>query len=521
MPMDFRYSLAFLPIMLLFSCAQVGQISGGEKDIIAPEPVRTIPENKTLFFSSQSIRLIFDEFITLNNPQQNIFIVPSDTKLNASLRKKELILSWNEELKPNTTYVIYFNEAIKDVTEKNTRLFTYVFSTGMQIDTLQQELLIRDAMNGQVVSGATIGFFESKDSVKPIYFSSSDALGRASMKYLKQGRYYLRAFKDENKNLITDEREMIGFLNDSIEIDSVNKDTLIIQLFQPEAEQSITNFEPQGPESFLVSLSKASLGPVIYLNDLALDSTRIRKIDETHFKLFPIQKAGGDYKVVFIDKNERDSSSLRTSEKDWLIPLKLTPELKNDKIITAGSISFLVNGLLNSVDTSKIAVYSELDTAIRINYDFYFAQDILRINPVELARGRIVFKFLPGALVSKGGSLSESFTESFLFKSIEDLGVLHVSPNGFSGPLILELIKNKAVIAQIRSLTGDNLTFTNILPGEYQLRVVEDENGNGKWDTGNERLGIQPEKVFLFSKPTKVRPNWEYDLKINPSGNYE
>lgn len=125
--MDFRFALKLLPFLLALSCAQVGQISGGEEDLVAPEPVKTVPESKTLFFNAQSIKLIFDEFVELNNPQQNIIIVPNDAKLNAALHKKELVLSWNETLKSNTTYVIYFNAAVKDVTEKTLRSFHMCF----------------------------------------------------------------------------------------------------------------------------------------------------------------------------------------------------------------------------------------------------------------------------------------------------------------------------------------------------------------------------------------------------------
>ena len=179
--MGIRFTLALLTFLLLLSCAQVGQISGGDEDLIAPEPFKTIPENKTLFFKEQSIKLVFEEFVELNNPQQNIVIVPNDANLNASLHKKELILSWSEILKPSTTYVIYFNGAVKDVTEKNASLFSYVFSTGAQIDTLLQEVFLRDALSGNAISGATVGFFENKDSLKPIYFSASDATGKGSM----------------------------------------------------------------------------------------------------------------------------------------------------------------------------------------------------------------------------------------------------------------------------------------------------------------------------------------------------
>lgn len=521
MPMGFRVTLKILPFLLLFSCAQLGQISGGEEDLLAPEPVKVIPESKTLFFNAQSIKLIFDEFVELNNPQQNIIIVPNDAKLNAALHKKELVLSWNETLKSNTTYVIYFNGAVKDVTEKNASLFSYVFSTGGQIDTLQQEVLLLDALNGQAIYGATVGFFNAKDSIKPLYFSSTDAMGRASLKYLKQGEYYLRAFKDENKNLIADKNELVGFRNDLVKIQADKYDTLTIQMFPPEVNQSIVSFELQSPGAFLISTSNVAIDPIFSINNSVLDNNRVRKIDETHFKLFPVQLGAGDYKVLIDEKGNQDSSNLRTSEKELLLPLKITSASGDEFIVPEETISLSVNGLLKIVDTSKISIYNEKDSINRINYTFKFTQDVLQLLPAEVLSGTFIVKLLPGALTAEGGQLSEGYSKTFRFKSEEELGVIHVSISGFSEKLILELIKEKDAVAQKQLLSGEQTTFEKLLPGEYLLRVTEDANGNGRWDSGNETLGLQPERVLLFSKPTKVRPNWEYNLKINPSGNYE
>lgn len=519
--MDFRFALKLLPFLLALSCAQVGQISGGEEDLVAPEPVKTVPENKTLFFKEQSIKLVFDEFVELNNPQQNIIIVPNDAKLKASLHKKELVLSWEESLKSNTTYVIYFNGAVKDVTEKNQSLFSYVFSTGAQIDTLQQEIMLRDALNGQAISDATVGFYAHKDSLKPIYFSSSDGSGKASMNYMKQGEYYVKAFKDDNKNLIADKNELVGFLTDLVKIQTDNTDTLMIQMFQPEIEQSITTVELQSPGSFLVSTSNAAFNPLFDINDKALDSIRVRKIDDKLFKLFPVQLGAGDYKILFYEKENQDSSTVRTSEKDWSMPLKITSASKDEIIVPGETISLSVNAFLKTIDTSKISIYDEKDTVNPIKYTIQFAQDMLQLLPSEELNGTFVVTLLPGALTTEGGEFSEAFSKSYRFKSMEELGIIHVSTSGFIGGLILELMKDKGVVDEKHLLAGNKATFENLVPGEYQLRVIEDENRNGKWDSGNEVLGIQPEKVFLFTKPTKVRPNWEYNLKINPSGNYE
>ena len=66
-----RY-FSFVLIAILSSCAQVGTLSGGEKDETAPKPIekKTQPANETLLFSGNSVSFEFEEFIQLNNPQQ-------------------------------------------------------------------------------------------------------------------------------------------------------------------------------------------------------------------------------------------------------------------------------------------------------------------------------------------------------------------------------------------------------------------------------------------------------------------
>ena len=51
-------------------------------------------------------------------------------------------------------------------------------------------------------------------------------------------------------------------------------------------------------------------------------------------------------------------------------------------------------------------------------------------------------------------------------------------------------------------------------PGEYQIRIIKDSNGNGRWDTGNYLKKIQPEEVQYLIAPINVRANWELNETI-------
>ncbi len=51
-------------------------------------------------------------------------------------------------------------------------------------------------------------------------------------------------------------------------------------------------------------------------------------------------------------------------------------------------------------------------------------------------------------------------------------------------------------------------------PGDYEIRILEDDNKNGVWDPGNYHLKLQPEKVFAIKQKINIRANWENDKDI-------
>ena len=51
---------------LLSSCANIVMPTGGEKDIIPPKLLKTLPENNTINFKETSILFEFDENIAVN-----------------------------------------------------------------------------------------------------------------------------------------------------------------------------------------------------------------------------------------------------------------------------------------------------------------------------------------------------------------------------------------------------------------------------------------------------------------------
>ena len=73
---------------------------------------------------------------------------------------------------------------------------------------------------------------------------------------------------------------------------------------------------------------------------------------------------------------------------------------------------------------------------------------------------------------------------------------------------------------EISNVTPGKYTFEYVTPGDVMLRVVEDMNANGKWDTGDMVLMRQPERTEIFKNEDGVelittKENWEYDLDVD------
>ena len=129
---------------------------------------------------------------------------------------------------------------------------------------------------------------------------------------------------------------------------------------------------------------------------------------------------------------------------------------------------------------------------------------------------KIKVLFQKGAALGQQNTLSDSISLFLALKEEKDYGIIHVDVSQFEQNVIVELLQNNKVVQKVLNFDGSKISFSNIEPGLYQFRVIEDLNANFKWDPGNRALNLQPEKVYNFSKPTTVRANWEIDVPLTP-----
>ncbi len=213
-----------LTAFLAQRCANAVAPTGGPKDTAPPVVVQAVPENNSTNFIGKKIEITFDEYITLENANQNVLISPPLTeKPDIKLKNKTVVVKFKETLAANTTYTINFGSAIKDLHEGNPfKDYVYSFSTGDHIDTLRIAGKVLNAEDKKPVEDAYVSLYaadrENLDSLPlstvPNYITKTDKEGNFSLNGLADKKYLVFALKDVNSNLYFDQpNEEVAFLD--------------------------------------------------------------------------------------------------------------------------------------------------------------------------------------------------------------------------------------------------------------------------------------------------------------------
>lgn len=221
------YSAILFALVLFGSCAKMGSLTGGPKDETPPKVVESKPENYSVNFKLKKIEITFDEFILLNNINQELIVSPPlKERPEVRLKNKTILIDLNNELRDSTTYTLNFGEAIKDNNEGNLLSnFEFVFSTGDFLDSLGVGGTLLNAFDLKPPDGPVgiMLYNELEDSVVfreiPVYIGKTDDEGHFRINNLKGGKYKLFALKDVNNNFLFDlPNESIAFADSFLNV---------------------------------------------------------------------------------------------------------------------------------------------------------------------------------------------------------------------------------------------------------------------------------------------------------------
>lgn len=199
-------------MLLVYACANVGMPTGGEKDVTPPKVVRSNPENNALNFNGEEVVIEFDELIQLKDVRQKFVISPPmNEQPTVEARANRLVITFLEELQPNSTYSLDFADAIVDNNEGNVlENFSFSFSTGTYIDSLQVSGNVWTSDDLSPAEGVLVLLHKNLNDTAvqklvPIRMAKTNATGRFSILNVSPGEYRVFALEDANRNFKFDQ----------------------------------------------------------------------------------------------------------------------------------------------------------------------------------------------------------------------------------------------------------------------------------------------------------------------------
>ena len=452
-----------LKIVVLSGCANIIPPTGGDRDSLPPILVHADPANATKQFKAKSITFTFDEYVELQAVQENLIVSPIPELMPVVNSKlKTVTVKILDTLEPNTTYAYNFGKSIKDINEGNVlNGFNYVFSTGTVIDTMELTGKVLLAETGSPDSTLIVMLHRSgEDSAvikeKPRYITTLDSSGNFRFRNLAAGTYYAYALKDDTRSRrYQQESQLFGFLNEPVQ---VQPDPLPIEL-----------------HAYIEKKEDGTKIPLT-LNRTTGNRSETKKLRYTNSLGNGKQDLTKDLAFTFEHPLKNyDSTLIQLSTDSTFIPEKnYTLELDSLKKKITLKTAWKPGTLYNLIINEKFAV-DTLENKLA-------KSDTITINTLKL---------------SDYGSLRINFTKADLSKN--PVLFIHVGTT---------------VISSF-PLTSSVFYQQLFLPGDFDLKILFDDNKNGKWDPGQFFVNRkQPEIVRPVQKKLNIRVNMDNEFDI-------
>jgi uncharacterized protein (DUF2141 family) len=524
-----KHRLLYVPILLLFllsfvDCAKKGAPSGGKKDSIPPVIVKSNPENYSTLFTGNEIKITFDEYIKLQDLQKELIIspplkyTPQITPLNASKVLKIKIL---DTLKENTTYSFNFGNSITDNNEGNAyEYFKYVFSTGTFIDSLKLSGKVQDAQFIRPEQPTSLLLYEInelfKDSLvfteKPTYITTSkDSTSTFEFTNLKEGSYLLLALKEENSNYtFQPTKDKIGFVNSNITIPRDSSYT--VTLFKEDLPSKFGRPKHLAKNHIAFGFEGDSEGMSLeLLSEIpdGFDSRTLKdlKTDTLHYWFKPEITLDS---MVFIARNYSKVDTLNVRMRDlYRDTLRISP-INAGVLTPKDTFRIKANTPIINIASEKLQVIDKdsLVIAAMLSLDTIYNQAKIIFTIEEDQAYKV--HLLPGAFTDLYNTSNDTLKYAISSKPISDYGSLNMTlVNAPQTPIIVQFVDEKYKVLQEKHLTeNEPVLFDYIVPGKYYVRIVYDDNENGKWDSGNFLERRAPEKILYYPSKIEVNTNW-------------
>ena len=545
------------------SCANTTEApTGGKKDTIPPYiiDIKPLPGVIGVPLEGAVFTFTFNEYVTIKTPA-NIYLSPPQKRVPKSrIRGRNLVVSFEEPLLPNTTYTLSFTDAIADTNEGNMFPgYTYIFSTGEQIDSMMFTGTVLDCNTLAPVKGATVMLYKDpRDSAlferRPDASVKTDDWGFFVLPYIQDTLYRMYAVRDvDNDNLYNPETETVGFVDSLIRPVMIANDTVpemlkydmldTLMCLARHSEYEIKLFREKPTKQYIVNKVRTSERSA-YITFMApgawIDSLWIRGVrDDQLISQFNVlqdslelwinsRRAAPDTMRIYVNYRKTDSLG-RLVPTQEIVRLPLPNDKRtyskssrrnlkhNDTICVytfrAAPETVEQNGFelefKNPIITEHFdsVVFLAINTRQRESREeFTVEQDSLNLRRYIL---RPKNKLQPGYQYSMklpyrafrdiNGFWSDSTVVKVSLPSDETLSLMELELSGVDRKIIVDLLDDKRDKV-LRSYVVDadcTLSFPYLKAGRYSVRITEDGNRNSIVDTGSILEHRQPEKVVF------------------------
>ena len=526
---------------MLLSCAQIVAPTGGKKDTLAPVIVKIIPANQSKNFNGKQIDILFDEYVSVDNIQQQLSITPNlEGTYETKILPKGARLIFDKPFKENTTYSLNFRNTFKDMNERNVaKNIRLVFSTGKVIDSLKVSGKVKNPLTNKPMMDVSVGLYVYSDTlnpkkIKPYYFMKTDSSGIFTIENVATGKYRIYAVTDVNNNLLYDEaKENLGIITDTITLKS-NIENLEINVARMEKipnkvlkARTTSNYAyidyyrgiknvkinfADKKDSLVYQQTEAKSIIVFNTNQIYTDTIKVKiSVTDSLDRVFTHEQ-----KIKFKEKPKKNdgvkeeftmkpkpSNGEDIDLKDVGYTFTFTKPIKNYDL---NKIEFVNDTLVRVPVTEKNITWNYEKTEMKVKIDGKKAKDFVRL------------KMPKGAFISVENDSTQNFVSMHPIRDSENYGTLSGEiKNPKKKGFFVELLNEQYEIIQ----KMDNVLkyeFAFVKAGTYYIRMIVDENRNGKWDTGDLEKNQLPEIIKFSLDKIKLKQNFEltgYDFVID------
>ncbi len=579
------YIFIIIAAAVMYSCANIGNPSGGPIDKTPPIFMRSNPTPNAVNVKDRKIEIFFDEIVTLKDPSTKIIVSPAQTEMpRMSALGRKVTVELVDSLLPNTTYTIDFSNSIQDNNEGNAiDNFAFAFSTGSVIDSMRVSGYVLDSRTLEPMQSVVVGLQSNladsafhKEKLQRVALTNDR--GQFTIRNVSPGSYHIFALKDLDRDYkFGNPTEDIAFL-DSIIVPSIGSreaaDTVYNDLNEIDTIMRATR-PAYFPNDILLSMFNEDRKSQYLANNLRVDSTRIsltfaaasdtlpslsivgrndvpdqwytlersQTNDTLTYWIRPPHLVSADTLMVATTYLRTDTASNLSWGTDTLKftfqRQKAKKKKKNEETDSLEQIRFmelhpLANGtqevyapLLLQTGT-PIERYSReafhLQRKLQNDTTFYPAEiKSIALRDSTLSRRDLMLKvdWEPGAAYKLAvdslamtdiyGLQTKPLKVDFNVRKMEEYGNIVFNITAMRDSAIVELLDGTEKIVLRAPVKNHRAELLNLLPGKYYARLFIDRNGNGKYDTGNYDMHLQPEETVYYPGAINLKKNWDVE----------